>query len=238
MFGIDVSAHQGDIDWKKVKSAGVDFAIIRAGYGTANDKNFEKNYKGAKDNNILVGAYWFCCAEDIKSANNEQYLANLILHKYEFDLPFFYDIEVPYVVNLPRDEVSTIFKTFAEPLVTKGFKIGLYSSKFYLMRCFTDDILEKYPIWVAQWNIDELTYEKPYLFWQYSNKGSIAGISTAVDLNTTNNIVKMDYNDVVNMVADMVISGKFGNGEERKERLKGLYADVQSVVNNKIKEKR
>ena len=238
MFGIDVSAHQGDIDWKKVKSAGVDFAIIRAGCGTANDKNFEKNYKGAKDNNILVGAYWFCCAKNEKEVKNEQYLANLILQKYEFDLPFFYDIEISYVVNLPRGDMCLIFKTFADPLVAKGFKIGLYSSKFYLTHCFTDDILEKYPIWIAQWNIDELTYEKPYLFWQYSNKGSISGISTAVDLNTTNNIVKMDYNDVVDMVADMVIAGKFGNGAERKERLKGLYADVQSVVNKKINEKR
>lgn len=148
---------------------------------------------------------------------------------------FFYDIEISYVVNLPRGDICLIFKTFAETLVAKGFKIGLYSSEFYLNNCFDDSILENYPIWVARWNADVLTYSKPYLFWQYSNKGSISGIDTAVDLNTTNSIIKLNYDDVVNMLANMVLDGKFGNGEERKERLKGLYADVQSAVNKKLK---
>lgn len=89
MKGIDVSSHQGKIDWTKVKSAGVEFAIIRAGYGRNYDKNFYENYHGAKENNIKVGAYWFCCAKNEKEVKNEQHLANLILQKYEFDLPFF-----------------------------------------------------------------------------------------------------------------------------------------------------
>ncbi len=94
--GIDVSVHQGDIDWKKVKADSVEFAVLRAGYGrevSQKDEQFEKNYAGCKANSIPVGAYWYSYALSVDEAKREAAACLKAIENKAFEYPIYFDIE-------------------------------------------------------------------------------------------------------------------------------------------------
>ena len=180
--GIDVSAHQKHIDWSKVKT---DFAILRAGYGrylTQKDTEFEANYKGAKDNGIPVGAYWYSYAmsEDEARAEADVFLA--VLKDKQFDYPVFYDVEESNQLALGKTKVSAIVKAFLEKVEKAGYRVGLYMSASPLTTHVSDDIKKRYTIWVANIGVTKPTYSGAYGLWQYSWKGSVNGITGDVDM--------------------------------------------------------
>ena len=180
--GIDVSAHQKHIDWSKVKT---DFAILRAGYGrylTQKDTEFEANYKGAKDNGIPVGAYWYSYAmsEDEARAEADVFLA--VLKDKQFDYPVFYDVEESNQLALGKTKVSAIVKAFLEKVEKAGYWVGLYMSASPLTTHVSDDIKKRYTIWVANIGVTKPTYSGAYGLWQYSWKGSVNGITGDVDM--------------------------------------------------------
>lgn len=187
--GIDVSVWNGSINWKKV-SAQVDFAILRAGFGrtaTQKDKNFEANYKGCKNNNIPVGAYWYNYAKTVEDAKAEANACLQVLKGKNFDYPIWYDIEEQSTLRTGKTNVSNIAKAFLEIIEKAGYKVGIYSMKSGLDSYFTDAVKKKYDVWVAHVGkngapLSSTTY-KGHEMWQYSWTGKINGISGNVDMN-------------------------------------------------------
>ena len=148
--GIDISYHNGEIDFSKVKSQ-VDFIIIRSGYGikTTDSKEvkFDIYYEEAEKNNIPVGTYWYCYATTTEEALLE---AKTFLNKVKgkkFEYPIFYDIEERKILNQGKENVSKIAKTFLEEVEKNGYLVGIYSSASFLENLFDDEIKEKYIIW-------------------------------------------------------------------------------------------
>lgn len=184
--GIDVSKHQGKIDWNKVKSAGIQFAMIRAGYGRYDkqkDEQFEANYSGAKAAGIPVGAYHYSYAENAEQAKAEaQTLLNWIKGK-TFEYPIAFDIEEADVYNLGKNAVSEIIKVFCSTVEAAGYYVCVYANKNWLDNVISDEVKKKYDTWLAQWTTKP-TYNGNYGIWQYSSSGSVNGISGRVDMNT------------------------------------------------------
>ena len=190
--GIDISYHNGEIDFSKVKSQ-VDFIIMRSGYGkkTTDSKEvkFDIYYEEAKKNNIPIGTYWYSYANTPEEALVEaQTFLNKVKGK-KFEYPVFYDVEEKSILNQGKEIVSKIIKTFLEEVEKNGYLVGLYSSASYLENLVDDEIKDKYIIWVAQWgkNIDKPRYNGKWDIWQYSSKGHIDGVqSQNVDLYFSN----------------------------------------------------
>ena len=187
--GIDVSHHQGDIDWNRVAGS-VSFAIIRCGYrGTVNgaigkDNMFMKNMAGAKAAGIKTGIYFYSAAENQEEAIEEASMAVKMANDAGgVDLPIYIDWEG----NERTDTVSpadatAIINAFASTVKNAGYKAGVYADRNHLTTSlypsqFSDDI----SVWCAQYNT-ECTYGGRYDMWQYSSRGSIPGISGNVDL--------------------------------------------------------
>ena len=190
--GIDISYHNGEIDFSKVKSQ-VDFIIMRSGYGkkTTDSKEvkFDIYYEEAKKYNIPIGTYWYSYANTPEEALVEaQTFLNKVKGK-KFEYPVFYDVEEKSILNQGKEIVSKIIKTFLEEVEKNGYLVGLYSSASYLENLVDDEIKDKYIIWVAQWgkNIDKPRYNGKWDIWQYSSKGHIDGVqSQNVDLDFSN----------------------------------------------------
>ncbi len=184
MKGIDVSVHNGNIDWKKVKSSGIDFAILRAGYGrelSQKDARFEENYKNAKAAGIPVGAYWYSYAMSEDEARLEADVFLSVIKGKQFEMPVYFDLEEKKQFDLGKEKVSAIMRAFLERVESAGYFVGLYGSASSLKTHTADDIKSRYTIWLAHWT-DQTNYSGAYALWQYSDKGSVSGISSNVDL--------------------------------------------------------
>lgn len=186
MKGIDVSVHNGKIDWNKVKADGIEFAILRAGYGKLakqKDDRFEDNYKGAKAAGIPVGAYWYSYAMDEDEAKQEAEVCVSILGNKQFEFPIFFDQEEKKTLDTGKANCSSMVRTFCDVLESHGYWVGLYTSRSMLSTHIEDDIKTRYALWVAEWG-SKLNYSGSVGIWQYSEKGNVDGISGAVDLDT------------------------------------------------------
>ena len=183
--GIDVSAHQGVIDWNKVKADGVEFAILRAGYGkliSQKDTKFEENYAGAKARSIPVGAYWYSYAKTPEEARIEADVFLEVISGKQFDYPVFFDLEEQSQFELGKEKVNAIIRAFLEEVEKAGYWVGLYMSASPLKTYVSDTIRNRYAIWVANYGVSKPSYSGNYGIWQYSDKGQINGISGNVDM--------------------------------------------------------
>lgn len=184
--GIDVSEHQGNINWQKVKNTKqVDFAILRAGYGkeiSQKDKQFENNYKGCKENNIPCGVYWYSYATDEESAKKEAATCIEAIKGKQFEYPIYFDVEENRQFALGSAKVSSIIATFCNELEKAGYWVGLYMSASPLSNYATDYIKKRYAIWVAHYNVAKPSYSGSYGMWQKSSNGKIDGINGNVDV--------------------------------------------------------
>lgn len=184
MKGIDVSVHNGNIDWNRVMNAGIDFAILRAGYGrvaSQKDAKFEQNYAGAKAAGVPVGAYWYSYATTPNEACLEAEVCVSILRGKQFEYPIWFDLEERSALNTGRANCSAMIRAFCEVLEKNGYWVGLYTSRSVLGTHIEDDIKTRYAIWAAEWN-SKLNYSGAVGIWQYSDKGRVDGISGNVDL--------------------------------------------------------
>lgn len=256
--GIDVSAWQSDIDFKKVKKSGYEFVIIKAGGNDAafyTDSRFESNYTKAKKAGLKIGAYYFVNRDF--SSKNAQKLAEVfynIVKNKTFDFPLFIDVET--TPTSAKATVTTGVNIFCNYLRKKGYKSGVYASA---VSGFVDRIDVKYlnPCvykWVASYSYKPSAVGSEYCLWQKSSTGRVNGINGNVDINecyvdfksakTTpaNKALTIDdihnkYYEIYKRYASDVISGKYGNGTERKNKLVSLNIDYnycQSIVNEII----
>lgn len=187
--GIDVSHYQGDVDWKKVKATGVQFAIIRAGYGKyayQEDPCFEDNIKGAYNAGIPVGVYWYSYADTVAEARQEAEVCLTVIKPYKdmITLPVFFDQEYEPAILTAGNSIRTqCCVAFIETIEAAGYKAGLYGSQDWLdNRIDAKAIPESAVIWVAQY-ASRCTYTGRYTIWQYTSDGSVDGIKGRVDLN-------------------------------------------------------
>ena len=179
--GIDLSCHNGSIDWTKVKA---DFVILRAGYGKETnqvDSRFEEYYAGAKAHGIPVGAYWYSYAMRIEEAIQEAEVFISTIKGKQFEYPVFYDVEESKQFALGKEKLSAIIRAFLERVEAAGYFVGLYGSASSLTTHTADDIKRKYAIWLAHWT-ESTNYSGAYGIWQHSCKGKVDGISGDVDL--------------------------------------------------------
>lgn len=187
--GIDVSRHQGAIDWAKVKAAGVQFAIIRAGYGKyayQEDPCFTDNIEGAYNAGIPVGVYWYSYADTVAEAKREAEVCLTVIKPYKdmITLPIFFDQEYEPAILAAGNSIRTqCCVAFIEAIEAAGYKAGLYGSQDWLDNKIDDSqIPVTATVWVAQYG-DKCTYKGRYTIWQYSSTGKMNGISGNVDMN-------------------------------------------------------
>ena len=190
-MGIDVSKWQKEIDWQLVGASGVDFAIIRCGFrGSVSgqlieDPFFRQNIQGALANGIQVGVYFFTQAITEKEAIEEASMAVALCEGYNVTLPIFIDSENAVrgrANGLDRSTRTKCLQAFCETINNSGHVGGVYASKNWYYEKLYAEALEKYCIWVAQYNT-ECNYKGKADYWQYSSKETIAGITGYVDVN-------------------------------------------------------
>lgn len=193
-LGVDVSRHQGWIDWEKVKAAGYEFAIIRVGYRgygeeglVCLDEQFDTNIQNAQAAGLDVGVYFFAQAINEEEAKEEAEFVLEHIAEYELQLPVVYDPESILDDEARTDDVSgeqftKNTEVFCSMIEEAGYKPMIYSNMLWEAYELDLEDLEDYPIWYADY---EPLPQTPYHFdfWQYTNEGSVDGIEGRTDLN-------------------------------------------------------
>ena len=181
---IDVSTWQGDIDWSKVKKAGYEHAIIRAGFGreaSQVDNKFERNYKNAKAAGVKLGAYWYSYADSVEDAKREAAACLAVLKGKTLQMPVFFDMEESFQTKFGKSTLTNMAKAFCDAIFKGGFKSGVYSNLNWFTNYLDFESLRKiYPVWLAQYNTEA---QLPCDIWQYSSSGKVSGIEGSVDMN-------------------------------------------------------
>lgn len=256
--GIDVSKHNGKIDWNKLRGK-IDFAIIRAGYGNNNiDTQLQNNIRGCEENGIAYGFYWFSYALSEQASIKEANFLCDIADKHNPTFPLCYDWEYDsdtYAkkkgVTMTNQSRLKFAKAFLKTIESRGYYAMIYSNADYLNKGFRE-LLNSYDLWFASW-----TAKKPEIkmgIWQNSDKGIIAGIQGKVD----SNISYIDYpsliknqtqidDPILNVIKEIninldeyfinkykqavidVYNGKYENGNVRQDRLKNNGYDPELV---------
>lgn len=192
-LGIDVSAHQKDIDWAQVKAAGIDFAIIRIGYRTYGggeinaDENFRKNVEGAKAAGVEVGAYFFSQAISEEEAVEEAQFVRQQLAGISLSYPVVYDWELIYddtarTDDVPVDTLTDACLAFCQNVAADGYRPMIYQNKRTSLFKLDLARLTGIEFWLAEYS-DTPTYYYDFNMWQYSCTGSVPGITGDVDMN-------------------------------------------------------
>lgn len=193
--GIDVSYHNGTLDWSTIKAAGVDFAILRAayrGYGTegtlVRDAKFAEYMQGAMSQGIPVGAYIYSqaitTAEAVQEAN---YILNIV-RGYSLDLPIVFDYEFAGVKTgrldsawssgkLNKSKMTDIALAFCDTIKNAGYDAMVYANKTFLSKNLDHEVIENagYDVWLAHYTTNT-NYTGDYKIWQYTSSGKIPGI--------------------------------------------------------------
>ncbi len=192
VLGIDVSSHQGQIDWQAVAAAGIRFVMIRAGYrgyesGKLHEDEFaQSNYLGAKQAGLQVGAYFFSQATTVAEAREEALFFLRIIRQWQLDMPAVYDWE--YISEEARTGqadarmVTDCTRSFCDAVEAAGYAPMVYFNRHHAMDFLYLEELTAYPVWLALYS-DQMTYPYQVAMWQYTEEGVVPGIDGNVDIN-------------------------------------------------------
>lgn len=238
--GIDVSYHQGKIDWEKVTADGIEFAIIRAGFGNSasqKDDRFDANIKEALSARLPVGIYWFSYAVDAKDALKEAEACNSVLKpwKGKLTLPVFFDFEYASEtynkkVTYTRQSRTDIIRAFCEAMKGYGYKVGYYTNKDYIQNRI-DKARLPYDLWLADYSGSP---DYTCAIQQTSSTGKVGGISGNVDTDTC----FTEYEEAETVPEKPEAAPKFRVGDKvkvKKAEVYGggsftAYADTYEVI--------
>lgn len=229
--GIDVSKHNGQIDWDAVKaSSKVEFAILRAGLGriaSQKDKQFERNYSECKRLGISVGAYWYSYAMSPSEATQEAQACLEVIKGKAFEYPIYFDIEEDKQFKLGKKAVSDMIAAFCETLEDAGYFVGVYTSRSAFQTHVNGECKTAYTSWVAEWG-DKLHYTEPTDMWQKSDKGIIPGIQGRVDLNEC-------YRDYPSIIKRLGKNGFVKPAEDVNDTVVVPEKPVEAALANPVK---
>ena len=255
-IGIDVSVHNGEIDWGKVSSE-INFAMIRCGYGkNGDDKRFRENAEGCRKFGIPFGLYYFSYAGNNVEAEHEALRAIQLADEVKSTLGIAFDFEddsLRYIQNegysTATENIEYIAKSFLDVIAKQSsYTPILYTNVSFYKKYYSN---LPYSKWLAQWGVKEPSVVCD--IWQYSSRGKVSGIFSFVDMNYAdklpglskdNNYYKnvtdvfKKYEEKYYKLAKETINGKYGNGAERVAKLKSLgydYNFVQAIVNKLVK---
>ena len=212
--GIDVSKWQGEIDWKKVKAAGIKFAMIRLGYGSANgdacglDGYFEKNVKNAIAAGIDIGCYFYSYATSVAAAKKEAAYVINVLQKYKgvFTYPVAFDLEDKTQQGLGKQVLTDMVIAFGDAIEKAGFYCSLYSNPSWMRSYLDADRVKRFDLWLAHWT-DKTNYAGAYGMWQNSSSGKVNGINGNVDTDFA-------YKDYPTIIKGKKLNGFTGSGQQ------------------------
>lgn len=181
--GIDVSAWQGMVDWEKVKAAGIDFVILRCGYGmdirSQDDEYFAYNAMECERLGIPYGVYLYSYADSVERASSEADHVLRLIQGRSLSYPVYFDMEDNSTLDA---DLPAIAKTFCDKIAAAGYPVGVYSSTWWWNNVLTDPCFNNWYRWVAQY-YHENTYQGTYAMWQYSSSGTVDGIDGPADMN-------------------------------------------------------
>ena len=191
IFGVDISGYQTNVNYQKaVSDGGVQFAIIRAGYGrNANQKDnlFEQHYSGFKKVNVPVGSYQYSYASDVAGAKAEANAMIQWLKGKTFELPIYYDMEDNNVASAGKQTIIRMALAWCEAIEAAGYKAGVYSNEYWWKTYLdADQIGEKYSVWAAKWSSSKPSIASADV-WQFGGEtnfirsNTVAGFNGAVD---------------------------------------------------------
>lgn len=183
---IDVSTWNGNIDWDKVYKSGVKYAMIRSSFGVENpnqvDNKFIRNIENATKAGIKCGVYHYSYAQSVAEAQKEAEFCLKTIKGYKIDLPVAFDIEDSSQTHLGKDTLTNIVIAFCDKIKSAGYTPMLYCNPSWLNSYLhKDKLLGKYDLWLAHWGVSAPSFE--CTIWQYSDSGTVSGISGNVDLN-------------------------------------------------------
>lgn len=248
--GIDISHWQEGTNLAQAKAErNLDFVIIKAGGGDSKksvykDSEFDNFYKQAKSAGLHVGAYYYCKFTDEASCDKQaQHFIQLLAGK-QFDMPVYADIEENAMYNLGQARLTELTIRFCDALEKAGYFIGIYSSESSFKTYFNAYSVARYTWWIAKWGSKEPTMVHP--MWQYSNSNGKLDLDYCyVDFSSA--IINKKLNGYgapvvekksAKEIAQEVVAGKWGNGQERKDRLTAAgynYRTIQNAVNKLMK---
>lgn len=255
MLGIDLSSHNGSVDFEELKKAGNAFVILRAGYGADNDNQkdskFNEYYLQARKAGLHVGAYHYSYALDVDGAKREAESFLKWVKGYSFDMPVYIDMEdadgYKRLHGMPSNKtLCDICRTFCNTLEKAGYFSGIYASESWLnnqLKSLVDE--NRYTIWCANWgtNTGSITTTVPYLLHQFTSNYILKGKRYDRNIcyfNFPILIVGIGFNGYTGKksneeIAKEVWYGLWGNGEQRKVLLKAAgydYEIIQAIVND------
>lgn len=242
---IDVSTHQGVIDWAKVKASGVDGAIIRCGYGSdiasQDDKQWKRNADECTRLGIPFGTYLYSYAKTTAQAKSEAEHVLRLVKGYNLSYPIYYDLEEAGTESGAIERA----KVFGDIIEAAGYWCGVYANKSWWTNHLVG--LERFVKWVAQYN-SVCTYSGSYDMWQYTSSGSIPGVNGNCDINwcyrdypseiagnSSSSESKPADSAPTGTILDLVyrtMNDEFGKGNTRKQALGSRYEEVQEVINH------
>lgn len=182
---VDISKHNGSIDFAKVKADGISGIIIRAGYGrhiSQKDPTFEKYYADAKAAGLNVGTYWYSYALSVPEAKLEASVFLEAIRRKQFELPVYFDIEEEKHVALGKTICSAMVDAFCGTMEQAGYFAGVYSFDSFFASNLAESVQKKYTCWVARVENVKPTYCKKYDMHQYTWEGVVKGVSRVVDV--------------------------------------------------------
>lgn len=247
-LAFDISTWQGGIDYSAIKKR-VEYCILRAGFSTTKDNRFEEHYANLQGLNL--GAYWYSYATSPDEARYEARKFLEVIGDKKFNLPLFLDIEDPSMSSLGRNTLNDIVKAFGEVIENAGYYFSVYSNlNWYNNIISGSELNKKYDWWIACWS-DSAPTGVDFGVWQYTSNYDLNGWRIDAD------IIYKDYPNIIknaglnhlydeptptktiDELAEEVINGLWGNGEERKQRLEEAgydYYAVQNRVNEILEE--
>lgn len=237
--GVDVSTHQGEIDWDAVKADGVSFAIIRIGYGgdysDQDDARFEENVSACERLGIDYGIYLYSYAIDASSGRSEAEHVLRVLGDHKPSYPIYLDLEeecgtVEGVEKyLTSDDLAEIATAFCTTIENAGYTAGIYASLSWWDNYLTDSCFSQWERWVAQWN-NYCSYSGEFKVWQAASDASVDGISGNVDVDFDYSPYRaagyktadLNMNGTVNVVDAQIAYDIICNNEATKNELFAL----------------
>lgn len=216
--GIDISHHQGDIDFNKLKG-NIDFAMVRTSYGDFHlDKKYKQNIEGLESIDVPYGLYHFSYATTKEEARSEAKGFLNIIKNYKPLYPVVIDIESSSrTENLKKDTLVDIANIFCKEVQDAGYYVMIYANLNYFETKLNSSILNKYDKWLAEWR-DKPTFDKPFGMWQYSSKGSKPGINGNVDLDVA-------YKDYPKIIKEAKL-----NNYKSSNNVDNNFGDINYVV--------